>query len=290
MQQANTLDFAGVSAHDALPATEIAKAGHDEAAALATAELGRFLDVLETLDEGDWQQPTDCTLWTVHGVVAHQAGSLEAFSSFANFRRHRSKEVIQSYLDRGMSELDASNQAQVDLRAGRTPAEMIAEIRQRGPEAIAFRKGLPALVRAIRLPDPDSGKWMSVGYLTDIILVRDMWSHRLDVCRATGREFVQTPAHDGRILEIVVRDLAQQLRAVLGLRSVVYELRGTSGGCWRMGSNSRASARLTMDALDFSLLASERTTADAIRSQGLVAIEGDEELANLVLDQTIVLY
>jgi hypothetical protein len=47
-------------------------------------------------------------------------------------------------------------------------------------------------------------------YLIDLIYTRDMWMHRLDICRATGREMVQTPQHDGRITTLVVRDLARK--------------------------------------------------------------------------------
>jgi hypothetical protein len=53
-------------------------------------------------------------------------------------------------------------------------------------------------VRAKRLPLPLLGM-VPLGYLTDLISTRDMWMHRLDICRATGREMVLTSRHNGRI-------------------------------------------------------------------------------------------
>src|SRR5712671_5886310 len=91
---------------------------------------------------------------------------------------------------------DALNQIQVDDRGAATPADLLAELREVGPRAIATRKRLPAIVRAMRLPLPLLGV-VPLGYLTDLIYTRDMWMHRLDICRVTGREMVQTPRHDG---------------------------------------------------------------------------------------------
>ena len=69
----------------------------------------------------------------------------------------------------------------------------------------------PCLLRTIRVPLPALGGIVPIGYLTDLIYTRDMWMHRLDICRATGREMIQTSHHDGRITALVVRDLVRKL-------------------------------------------------------------------------------
>ncbi len=49
-----------------------------------------------------------------------------------------------------------------------------------------------------------------MGYLLDIILTRDPWMHRIDIARATARDLVFTPDHDGRIVADVVAEWARR--------------------------------------------------------------------------------
>jgi uncharacterized protein (TIGR03083 family) len=150
---------------------------------------------------------------------------------------------------------------------------------------------MPALVRAVRLPlglaYPLGRIWVSLGYMADVIIVRDMWMHRLDICRATGRAMDLTAEHDGRITALVVRDLARPLPRALGGASVAYELSGPAGGAWRIGEGAPR-ATLRMDALDFHLLASGRMPQEEARSR--VAIAGETDLGTRALGQTRVVY
>ena len=54
--------------------------------------------------------------------------------------------------------------------------------------------------------------------------------HRADISRATGRAFLQTAEHDGRVIALVVRDLARTLKDTLRGRTVVFDLSGAAGG------------------------------------------------------------
>ena len=49
-------------------------------------ELERFLTLVESLSGDDWQQPTDCTLWNVRDVLAHQAGAYASGASLAEIK------------------------------------------------------------------------------------------------------------------------------------------------------------------------------------------------------------
>jgi uncharacterized protein (TIGR03083 family) len=269
-------------------ATSIPSLTHREAAEMAAVELERFLRLLESLAPADWEQPTACPLWNVRQIVAHVTGAAAAYARlWSQFKRQYSPFVQRPYRRAGFSLLDAVNQIQVDDRSTATPADLLAELREVGPRAIATRKRLPALVRAIRLPLPLLGV-VPLGYATDLIYTRDMWMHRLDICRATGREMVQTQEHDGRITALVVRDLARKLTPKLAGQAVVYELTGSAGGSFRLGANASPTARITMDVLDFHLFASGRLKAEE-RSAHL-SCSGDEHLADLALDNTHVPY
>jgi uncharacterized protein (TIGR03083 family) len=289
MQQAHRIDHQdSVGRPSLVDAARIPSLTHREAAEMAAVELERFLTLLESLAPADWEQPTACTLWNVRQVVAHVTGAAAAYARWEEFKRQTSPFVQRPYRKAGFSLLDALNQIQVDDRGTATPAALIAELREVGPRAIATRKRLPALVRAaIPLPMPVFGV-APLGYLTDLIYTRDMWMHQLDICRATGREMVQTSQHDGRITALVVRDLERHLTPKLAGQAVVYELTGIAGGSFRLGANVSPTARITMDVLDFHLLASGRLKAEELSSHA--KFRGDEHMARLALDNTQVPY
>ena len=260
---------------------------HSEAVAMARRELERFLALVTSLSDDDWEKPTACPRWNVRQIRALVTGAAASYARWSEFKRQNSLKVQRSYRVSGLSFLDSLNQIQVDDRASATPGALIDELRTVGPRAIATRERLPGLLRAIRVPLPELG-FVPIGYLTDLIYTRDMWMHRLDICRATGREMIQTSHHDGRITALVVRDLARKLTPRLGGRAVAYELTSISGGCWILGENVRPIARITMDVFDFHLLASGRMPADKLSSHASVV--GDEQIARLALDNTQVPY
>jgi uncharacterized protein (TIGR03083 family) len=269
----------------------VPKLRHADATAMAWTELDRFLTLIDSLSNEDWARPTRCTRWNVRETVAHLAGSAAAYARFAEFRRQGSGKVQKPYRQQGFSKLDAQNQIQVDDRAAATPEELLAELRTLAPREIAFRAKLPAAVRSVRLPlglgFPEMGKvWVPLGYMSDIILTRDMWMHRLDISLATRRAMALTPEHDGRITALVVRDLRQSLGRTLD-RAVHYDLSGPAGGSYLIGRGEPA-ATIRMDACDLHLLASRYASLDELRPR--IGVEGDVAVAGHVLAKTWVPY
>jgi len=267
-------------------AADIPKLTHSEAGVLAREELSRFIQLVETLGGDDWNQPTYCTLWSVRDILAHQAGAYAGFTSWAEFRRQY---VDNPYQKTEKAPIDGINRRQIEDRAGKTPVDLLAELREVGPKAIKTRQKLPALLRALPIMPmgPPIG-FAPIGYLTDDIYPRDTWSHRLDISHAIGREMLLTPEHDGRLTALIVKDLERTLRSKLGGKAVMYELTGPAGGAWQIGRGTH-SVTLTMDVIDFHLLASGRMTAEAILKDK-VTITGDLDLGRLALENTTVLY
>lgn len=291
---------------------DIPPLSHKEAGTLARVELERFIALLETLSADDWQRPTYCTLWNVHQMVSHQAGSYAGSASWAEFKHQWGSPPRPKP---GQMTVDAINDLQVADRAQATPAELIAELREVGPKAVANRQGLPAFIRGLRF-DPESFlyawrpfelvralRWpygpnfvsfnhakqalrgrMRLDYITDLIYIRDTWMHRIDICLATGREMVLTAHHDGRMMALIMRDLAEQLKDVLNGQTVAYDIPGPGGGCWKIGPAFTPAATIQMDLLYFNVLASARMTPDEARAQRLVSISGDVQVANLALN------
>ena len=268
-----------LNVEDAAGIRPIARA---EARALAEAELDRFLALVATLAPNDWDQPTACTAWNVRQILAHQAGAYAGYASWREFRRQ-----VGARPARGQLLEDALSAAQVADRAGRSPAELIAELRAVGQRAVANRQRIPLPLRLLAMPHPAAG-WLTLGYLLDIIYTRDTWMHRVDVSRATGRALALTPEHDGRLVALVLRDLARILAPRLGGQAVVFELTGSAGGRWRIGPAAQPAAAIRMDAVDFNILASGRFNFEEGRARA--EIEGDQTLAELAMRETKVLY
>lgn len=102
----------------------------DEAHRLLTTALSRFMTLVESLHADDWSKPTACTAWNVHDMVAHQAGGYASGTSY--------KEMIRQYTSKpkpGQLPEDAINDLQVGERKSKTPAELIAELKQIGEVA-----------------------------------------------------------------------------------------------------------------------------------------------------------
>jgi uncharacterized protein (TIGR03083 family) len=268
-------------------ASAILPLSHREAMGMATRELERFLALVTALSAEEWEHPTACPRWNVRQMLAHVTGAAASYARWSEFTRQNSFKVQRPYRVAGLSFLDSLNQIQVDDRASATPAALIDELHTVGPRALATRARLPVLLRELRLPLPALG-FVPIGYLTDLIYTRDMWMHRLDLCRATGREMVMSPEHDGRIVSLIMRDLAKKLAAPLRKTSIVYHLSGRVGGTWQLGAQVSPAATIQLDVLDFNRLASGRLTPEEAWS--CVEIEGDTALAREVLKHTNVPY
>jgi hypothetical protein len=76
---------------------------------------------------------------------------------------------------------------------------------------------------------PGQPRW-PVAYLLDVIFNRDLWMHRIDLARATGRPLV-IGGHDQHIVAQVIHDLARGWSTA----SVALELTGRAGGSWLLG-------------------------------------------------------
>ncbi len=112
---------------------------------------------------------------------------------------------------------------------------------------------------AVRLPlGPPLGV-RPLGYLMGRIYTRDSWMHRIDIGRATGREPVLTPVHDGRLVDDVVREWAAAHGAPYSL-----ELTGPAGGRW---GTEGAGEQLVLDAVDFCRSVSGRLPASGLLAQ-----------------------
>jgi uncharacterized protein (TIGR03083 family) len=243
--------------------------------------LERFLAVVEDLGPDEWAKPTACSAWTVGDILAHQAGGYASGTGYIELIRQAGRRPKPGQLME-----DAINEFQLQERAGKSPAELIEELRRVGP--VAARKWAYGfrLLKLLAIPHPVAGK-LPLRHLMWVTHSRDTWMHRLDICRATGRPFEQTREHDGRIAELVMVDVADALARKSAGPALRFELTGVAGGTWKIGAGDPAAA-IRMDVLDFNIFASGRYTFAEARPR--MTLTGDVSAAEEALKKILIVY
>jgi uncharacterized protein (TIGR03083 family) len=234
---------------------------------LAQMEYQRVNDAVDALQPEDWTRPTDCTEWDVRQLVAHIAGQANLFSTPLELARQiRAAKARQQP---GQADIDALTAFQVEERQHLGPEELRAELHRVGPRGARGRRLVPGFLRRRRGPGVEvvngvPEAW-SIGYATDVIATRDMWMHRLDLARATGRDPVLTADHDGVIVADIVAEWARRHGQPYRL-----QLTGPAGGSWSSGTGSE---EIVMDAADFCRIVSGRPGPDGGQTLGLLTTQ-----------------
>lgn len=221
----------------------------------AAAEYGRFLDLLDALSADDWQRPTDCELWDVRQVVAHVLGATEANASPVEMLRQVWRGRTGSRVG-----VDTVSAVQVADRSALVPAELVDRMRDAVGRAVRARWVLGRVAAAVPLPvgAPVHETW-PLRYLMHVIYTRDVWMHRIDVARATGRPLRLTPGHDGSIVADIVADWA-----VRHGRPFRLTLTGPAGGTFGTSGAGGGDGRLELDAVEFCRILSGRAPGDGL--------------------------
>jgi uncharacterized protein (TIGR03083 family) len=266
---------------ESMHATAISEITAEEAYKLLDIELGRFLALVENLAPEDWARPTACMAWNVRDILAHQAGGYASGTGYGAMFRQYGRLPKPGQLAE-----DAVNAFQLKERAGKSPSELIAELRKVGPVAAYKWATQFRLFKPVSIPHAVVGK-LSMRHLMWVIHSRDTWMHRLDICRATGQHFKVTREHDGRITELVMVDVAACLARKYEGPALAFELSGVAGGCWTIG-NGQPAATIRMDVLDFNIFASGRYAYEQARP--LAEIRGDVQAAEAALKAILVVY
>ncbi|GAA1477694.1 hypothetical protein GCM10009623_21400 [Nocardioides aestuarii] len=223
----------------------------DTAMVLAGEEYARLADLLAELSADEWRRPTECPAWDVRQMAGHCVGMAQMVTRVPEAARQLARAALAARRS-GRAQIDELTDLQVREHADLPDPEVAAVMRTTGAAAVRGRRGFPKAIRAATFSDDSVGsreKWR-VGYLVDTILTRDPWTHRGDICRATGRELVLTADHDGRIVDDVVTEWGLRHG-----RPFALTLTGPAGGHWQVGTGGE---HLELDAVDFCRILSGR--------------------------------
>jgi uncharacterized protein (TIGR03083 family) len=239
----------------ATSALQIPRVEHDEAMRITETEYRRILELVSRLGPADWDMATECTPWTVRDMVVHLIASAQAQASPAEFARQVWAGRPLTRQIGGQHWVDGVNEAQLRARLAWTPNELPARWVKAAAAALAARRRMPALLRALPvlpLGSPlgtDLG-WKPLGYLFDVGFTRDVWMHRVDISRAVGRPMALTAEHDGRIVADVVAEWARRHGDPFTL-----DLRGPAGGSYAARGGDTP---ILVDAVEFVRILSGR--------------------------------
>ncbi|MEU4194773.1 maleylpyruvate isomerase family mycothiol-dependent enzyme [Kribbella sp. NPDC026611] len=209
------------------------------------AELQAWHDLLASTEGDEWHRRTVCDEWDVADIAGHLIGQAEDVIRPLSFPRRfqKSKRVYP-----GKPRWNAHMMVQADEHRGASPAELRSAFDGLWAKATRTISRNPELLRRISMQVEDTPR-MSLGYVRDILLARDLWMHRDDVCQALGRPFDAGPYAEELIAQVVY-DLEASGPFWGDRPAVVLELTGQGGGTYRVGRGEPV-GRAAVDAVGY---------------------------------------
>lgn len=239
------------------PVRDIPRLARPESTKVARTEIQRIVDLLNAIDDQDWNRPTDCPAWDVRALSGHVLGMVQTFSTLSRFvpdmlaATTAAKKNKQVFID-ALTELQVRRNANLGREA---VIDEMGTLAPRQADWRARRRIMRGIPMKNDLPDEKVETWR-LGYLVDVILNRDPWMHRIDLSRAVDRDVVLTADHDGRIVADVVAEWASRHGQPFRLT-----LTGAAGGSWSSGSGGE---ELQLDAVEFCRIISGRGSGEGL--------------------------
>ncbi|NIK57293.1 maleylpyruvate isomerase family mycothiol-dependent enzyme [Kribbella shirazensis] len=209
------------------------------------AELKAWRELLASIEGDEWHRRTVCDAWDVADIAGHLIGQAEDVIKPTSFPRRWLKNK-RAYP--GVPRFDAHMIVQADEHRGTPPGELRELFDQVWAKATRKISRAPELFRRISM-QVDPAPRMSFGYVQDILLARDLWMHRDDVCQALARPFDAGP-YAGEGIAQVVYDLEASGPFWNDRPAVVLELTGQGGGTYRLGKGEPV-GRAAVDAVGY---------------------------------------
>jgi uncharacterized protein (TIGR03083 family) len=230
----------------------------DLAMRLAATEYARCAELLAGLEPEQWSTPTVNTGWTVRDTAGHMLGMVQMMSSLPQLAGQMSTSMREARKAKAPVSIDHLTALQVRRNAGLSTAELVRRWQELTPKAVRGRRRLPGVLHRRAMPEAQLvggrlERW-TFGYLVDVILTRDPFMHRLDICAATGLDPRATAEHDGFLVDDIVQEWMQRHGQPCTLK-----LTGPAGGVWGGGGE-----RITLDAMEFCRKISGRGVATGL--------------------------
>ena len=177
-----------------------------EAGPLLRAAYDRLLALLHTLPPEEWHGPTDCAAWDVRDLVGHLAGNAKFFARKTEMLRQQSRGLWIAWRKHYPAPYDGTNDLQVREHAALSDAEALAELERVVPLTVAGRARMGRAWRALPFWLPGGIGWITLAYLYDHVMIRDVVMHSFDIAHPRGLDVEVDP----RVVEDVVAEWARR--------------------------------------------------------------------------------
>lgn len=240
----------------AVLAEQIERADRSRCRVHRDAELKVWHELLASIDGDEWQRRTVCAEWDVADIAGHLIGQAEDVNQLLSFpRRYRKAKRVHPDVLR----IDAHMMVQADEHRGTAPAELRDTFDREWAKATRRISTEPGLIR--RMSMTVNGVRMSLGYVHDILLARDLWMHRDDVCQALDRPFDAGP-HAAELVAQVMYDVIDGPWWA-DRPAVELELTGPGGGTYQLGRGEPV-GQASVNAVSYMRTLSGRDNAPAV--------------------------
>lgn len=249
----------------AVAARDITRADRQTSRRHREAEMQAWKVLMESLDGTEWKQRTVCTEWDVADIVGHLCGQADDVIRPWSFplRDRRAKKVYP-----GIVLLDAHMMVQADEYRGTAPAELRVRFDKLWGKATKTIARNPGFIRnlTMKLEGIPGFEKLTMAYIQDILLARDLWMHRDDVCQALGRDFDAGPYAEEVVAQVMLDLVAGPFWKGT---PVVVVLTGQGGGTYRLGEGEPI-ATVQTDAVGYMRMVSGRDD-----NQPVELVDGD---------------
>jgi uncharacterized protein (TIGR03083 family) len=245
-------------------------------------------ELLDDLDDSDWDRPTDLPGWTVRDTVSHMIGTEKMLAG------HASPQPPDTFGPHVRNPIGEVNEAWVDERRGRSGSEVAAEFREVTAQRLDQLKAMsPEQFDEVGFTPEGEGPYRA--FMS--IRVFDCWEHEQDIRRATDR-----PGHlTGPVAALSVQKVTSALGYIVGKKAgapdgttVVFDITGSLPMILPVFVDGRArildrepsdrDVTIHLDTETYNALGCGRWSAAQALDSNRARIEGDQELGRRVLD------
>ena len=243
-------------------AAELAQTDPDRGRDLAVAEYAALVAMVDGLRRRRLGAADRLQGWRVREMVAHVAGAAEEACRLPVLLRHQAAALVGVRRGRG-SLVDLLCEVQVRDRERLSGPDLAADLRRWAHGAPDGRRRQPGLLRRTPLPAfAGLRPGARMAYLLDVVYLRDVWLHRVDLHRATGA-VMPLSAAEGEVVAQVVRDLDLDWTGP----ALTLTLTGRGGGRWTIGDGAPV-AEVSEDAVALMRLLSGRSDECTLACDG----------------------
>ena len=257
----------------------------------------KLIDLLRSLPANEWDAQTIAPKWKVRDVAAHLLDTVLRKLSLVRDSWHVETVNIQSPQD-VVTLVNRLNEEGVRVYRRLSPPVLIDLMKTACEQSASFHESLDPFAQAA-FSVSWAGETASLNWFDTARELTERWHHQQQIRLATDRPGIMTPELYHPVLDCFMRGLPHQFRntdAPSGSMLLV-KIAGDCGGQWFLSRESggwnlvkesaaELSARVTIPQEIAWRIFTKGIDRDSARAQ--IQIQGDSDLANLVLNLTAI--